>query len=72
MILKKASFPEVEGEASAATTAPKVISALQKRIQKLYEHETKLKEIANKNDMQSKLLYLLYLVVFVGFRSFTS
>lgn len=59
LLLKKASFPDVEKEASVSTLAPKVLSAMQKRINKLYEHETKLKELDNKNVMQSKFLILM-------------
>ena len=53
-----------------ATLAPKVTVALQKRIQKLLEHEQKIKALPEKNALHTKLLVSNTIFLYIFFYSY--
>ena len=55
-LLKKAGFPDIEKDVAPSTLAPKVSVVLQKRLNKLFDHEKYLETMANKKPMHEKLL----------------
>ena len=55
-LLKKAGFPDIEKDVAPSSLAPKVSVALQKRLNKLFDHEKYLETMANKKPMHEKFL----------------